>query len=340
MKTLLSPKFFFITVYVIYLQSLTLYAQTTAIPDPNFEQALINLGIDSDGIINGQVLTSDIENVLTLDVSAKGINNLTGIEGFAALEELDASYNNMANMANLDLGGNLNLKKLTLIDLYNLTSISLINNTQLEYLESIFNPNLSALDVTNNINLKELILGDDHQMSENNIIQSLDLSNNSLLEKLWITEMPSLEYINLKNNDHSLLTDLFIDCIIEGIDCGSPPCMEVDDISVIDFNVSPYNLWYANVIFSEDCMLSTSTFKSFQFFIFPNPVGETLFIQNIEETESFTALVYNLNGRLLYNQTLTPFQREIDIKLLSNGIYFLLIENKLGEKQTEKFVKK
>jgi len=36
-------------------------AQITLIPDPKFEQFLIDEGIDSDSVINGQVLTSDIE---------------------------------------------------------------------------------------------------------------------------------------------------------------------------------------------------------------------------------------------------------------------------------------
>lgn len=38
-------------------------AQVTLIPDPVFEQLLINLNIDSDGIVNGQLLTSDAQNI-------------------------------------------------------------------------------------------------------------------------------------------------------------------------------------------------------------------------------------------------------------------------------------
>ena len=41
-------------------------SQITLIPDADFEQALIDLGIDSDGMINGQVFTSDIENIISL----------------------------------------------------------------------------------------------------------------------------------------------------------------------------------------------------------------------------------------------------------------------------------
>ena len=59
------------------------HSQYTQIPDQGFEQALIDLGIDSDGEINGQVLTSDIENVEVLDFGSlrdAGFNNLIGLE--------------------------------------------------------------------------------------------------------------------------------------------------------------------------------------------------------------------------------------------------------------------
>lgn len=78
---------------LICFSSFALHAQMTSIPDPIFEQALIDLGIDSDGIINGQVLTSDIELVTTLDLDHRQINDLTGLEGFAALEILNANGN-------------------------------------------------------------------------------------------------------------------------------------------------------------------------------------------------------------------------------------------------------
>ena len=55
----------FITLIILVI-GLTAHSQTTAIPDPFFEQALIDLGIDSEGEVNGQVLTSDIENITEL----------------------------------------------------------------------------------------------------------------------------------------------------------------------------------------------------------------------------------------------------------------------------------
>jgi len=70
----------------------TAYSQYTQIPDQGFEQALIDLGIDSDGEINGRVLTSDIENVEVLDFGSlrdSGFNNLIGLEDFISLKTLN-----------------------------------------------------------------------------------------------------------------------------------------------------------------------------------------------------------------------------------------------------------
>ena len=44
------------------------FAQTTAIPDPNFELALISQAYDS-GPLDGQVLTSNINTIITIDIA-------------------------------------------------------------------------------------------------------------------------------------------------------------------------------------------------------------------------------------------------------------------------------
>ena len=66
------------------LFSVIAYAQNTAIPDANFEQALIDLGYDV-APINGLIPTANISSVTNLDVSGKSISNLTGIEAFTNL---------------------------------------------------------------------------------------------------------------------------------------------------------------------------------------------------------------------------------------------------------------
>ena len=89
---------------VILFSNLSI-AQTTAIPDPNFEQALINLGLDS-GPIDGVVLTANIDTVTELDVSWQNINNLTGIQDFSSLVVLDCRFNQLTS---LDITQNISL---------------------------------------------------------------------------------------------------------------------------------------------------------------------------------------------------------------------------------------
>lgn len=100
------PLFFFLA---LSLLSCKFYAQITNIPDPIFEQALIDLGIDSDGIVNEQVITSDVESVVILNLNHKGIQDITGLQDFAALEILDATGNELTT---LDIDNNIQLREL------------------------------------------------------------------------------------------------------------------------------------------------------------------------------------------------------------------------------------
>jgi len=82
-------KFIFFSLISIFSS----FSQSTLIPNVNFEQALINLNIDSDGL-NGSILNSDALQVNGhLNVSSKNITDLTGIEAFKNLESLDCSDN-------------------------------------------------------------------------------------------------------------------------------------------------------------------------------------------------------------------------------------------------------
>src|SRR5690554_6692288 len=154
-KTIISQFIIMKTLLYILLFSIgaSSFAQITYIPDSLFEQALIDLGIDSDGTINGQVLTSDIESVIVLDLDHRGIQDLTGLEDFAALEILD-------------------------VDGSQLTSLDVSNNIQLKELycssdSAGFNMMIASLYLSNNVNL-ELLYG------ENLIfLESLNVKNNN-----------------------------------------------------------------------------------------------------------------------------------------------------------------
>ena len=120
------------------------FSQTTLIPDPNFEQALIDLGYDSPPI-NGSVPTANISGVQTLEVSDKSITDLTGIEGFNSLTILNC-YDN--ELTSLDVSNNALLKVLNCA--YNqLTSLDVRNgnNSTITYFDSETNPDLTCIFV-------------------------------------------------------------------------------------------------------------------------------------------------------------------------------------------------
>lgn len=166
-------KKYFIIVLFFYLPLLgDAYGQITSIPDPNFERALIDLGIDSDGIINQQVLTADISVVTSLDVNSKDISDLTGIADFFDLTFLDCSNNQLSI---LDVSKNLNLKEL--ICIFNKITFLKVNGaTALETLKCEHN-NLPSLDVSKNLNLKVLHCSD-------NVLTNLNITGASSLTDL------------------------------------------------------------------------------------------------------------------------------------------------------------
>jgi type IX secretion system substrate protein len=97
------------------LTSTTTVTQTFVnIPDAIFEQVLIMQGIDTEGALDGKILTTDATAVTSLDVSFFAatsnmpslISDLTGIEGFTELTSLNCSGNKIRN---LDLHSNTKL---------------------------------------------------------------------------------------------------------------------------------------------------------------------------------------------------------------------------------------
>lgn len=239
-------------------------ARYTLIPDPNFEQALIDLNYDSEGTLDGRVLTSDISGRTALDVNTKAINDLTGIEAFVSLLSLDTSFNNLTsvNVSNatslntlelgdnaitsLDLSINTSLVRLG-ADSNTIASIDLSFNTQLEEL-SLYGNSLSTLVLTNNSLLKRLILTGNNlsaiDLSTNvaiefltisrNPLTSIDLESNVLLEELYINETQILE-LDLRLN--ILMTYLeATDGILTMLDIRNGPAAVFDFLSVVNNN--------------------------------------------------------------------------------------------------------
>ena len=195
---------------MIILLSNVGYGQNTLIPDSAFEQALIDAGIDTDGIIDGDVATADISGITTLNIVAKGITDLTGIEDFAALQTLNCGSN--VSLGTLNLSNNLNLYSLN-CGLCGLTSLTLPNtstlvfvncfNNSLTSLDVSGNPNLDTLDCNTNPNLGSIDVSSNTKLRtfycNNTGLTSLDVSQNTLLLLLHFGQN-NISTIDLSNN--------------------------------------------------------------------------------------------------------------------------------------------
>ena len=233
-----------------------LNAQTTYVPDDNFEQALIDLGYDS-GALDNYVPTANINTITSLDVHNKNINDLTGIEDFVGLTSLNCQINqltaiNVSNNTALEtLLCNNNL--LTALDVSNntalttlhcnsnqLTTIDVTQNTLLEYFYCDNNAIAGTLNVANNTALKYLYC-------YTNAITFLDLANNTALQNLYcennqigtldVSNSPSLTKficynnqlinVNIKNGNNTALLNVDFDVKTNS----NLTCVLVDDVT-------------------------------------------------------------------------------------------------------------
>lgn len=143
--------FYLVIYFLVSFMYKPLSAQITAIPDPNFETKLIALGVDTDGIVNGQILTADAtRSVLNLDNS--NISNLEGIEAFVNLYELRCAGNNLTH---LDLSSNVNMRNLYANN-NQLRELYLHRNSQSMSIVHCRNNNLLHLNLTSCGNIGSL----------------------------------------------------------------------------------------------------------------------------------------------------------------------------------------
>ena len=159
----------------------------TFIPDDNFEQALINLGYDN--ILDDSVNTLVIQAITTLDISGNNINDLTGIEDFISLTELECEQNNLTS---LNLSNN---TALTILKCWNnnLTSLDLSGNTDLTTLWCFYNQ-LTSLDLSG-ANALTVMRCDDNQLTS----LGLKNGNNTNITSFGALNNPNLTCISVDN---------------------------------------------------------------------------------------------------------------------------------------------
>ncbi|WP_341281167.1 leucine-rich repeat domain-containing protein [Paenibacillus sp. FSL H8-0537] len=183
------------------------------------------------------IQTSDVEQIVSLQLASQKYSSLKGIEHFTSLEELDCSYNNLME---LDISRNINLKKLN-CNKNEIHALNLTNNRKLEALDCGFN-RIQKLDVSHNAMLVKLdcywnILTElqvDHNanleqfncgynalfnlnLDQNKQLSRLDCGNNYLIA-LNVKECPSLLEIRC-NNNHLTELDVTRNSALQSLRC-------------------------------------------------------------------------------------------------------------------------
>ena len=148
----------------------------TLIPDPVFEQLLVDLSIDNE--VDGAVRTSAVENVTELVLNDKGITDVTGIASFKNLYNLWLNDNELES---LNVSQNTKLKFVYAVN-NNISSLSVSSLPELEKI-GMGNNNLTTINVDNNLNLQIL------EVSGNDI-SNIKVANNTALTTLDVRDNP------------------------------------------------------------------------------------------------------------------------------------------------------
>jgi len=311
---------------IVFLLVVTVIsAQITYIPDYYFEVYLVATGIDTDGEINGQVLTADIAEVTQLPlITNHEITDLTGIEDFESLEILDLYK---MDLLEIDLSHNLNIRHLNISDV-SLVSLDISANVNLDifflalnYSEGDYTSPITEIDVSNNTLLHAFRVS-------NTLITEIDVSNNINLQVLFIENTQALTTLNINNSNNLELT------LVEIEDNPNLTCLQVDDPeAVIEGVVPPYDSWFIEnnplLTITDDCNLGIGDITlNNHIKLYPNPVIEVLNIENNSSYSINKLQIYDVLGRLvLQEKNLTG---QIDVSNLASGLLFVHLETDGG----------
>lgn len=282
---------------VITNTATTTVSAVTNIPDDNFEQALIDLNLDT--VLDDEVFTNDVNVVTTLNVSGKSISDLTGIEDFSALENLNFTNN--------------------LVE-----SVNISNNTALEILNCAGNL-LTSLDISVNTALNSV-------QCSNNSITNLDASANTALTYFQCADN-QLTDLNIKNGNNTNIIGMSFNA------SNNPnlTCIEVDNATWSSANWTNIDTASTFVNNSAECTaLSTEKFDKNTFAIYPNPVVENLTINSLNNG---TFKLYNIRGKILKKGKIEKGNNLLQLHKFATGIYFLKFTSTKNKEFVSKIIK-
>lgn len=298
--------FYPLAIAVTLLSAQHISAQTTSIPDPKFEQELINLGIDSDGIINGQIATADAEAITELVIAPQPevypddyINNITGIEAFINLEKLtigstlieSLNVSTMPGLKHLDCNGNM----------------------------------LTQLDVSENPLLEYLYISSAGDVYPLNDFSEIDLSHNPNIK--YLLADGGLNYINLKNGNNNPDMQIIIGYPFP-VEQTLSVCIEIDDEDLAQAGQYPYSEWNVHgysmtYSYTELCTMGVKNNSTLKAEIYPNPATDVLHL-GMGNTVADNVKLLDVSGRLV-REFNTPHDNTINVSGLDKGVYMVVV---------------
>jgi len=312
-------------------------AQNVNIVDANFKNYLIaNPLINTNGDSEIQITEANSFSG-QIDCSSLNISNLTGIEAFVNLTQLNCAYNQLTN---LNLNSNIEITHLTcshnmlsdldvsnhfkLAHLYcnnnQITNLNVSNDTLLGQV-SCSNNLLTNLDVSSNRSLWLLFC-------LSNQLNSLDLSHNPHLYGFKCNNN-QLSSLNLHNGNNSIINSVNFDIR------NNPPlyCIEVDNAI---FSTSNWTNIDSTMHFSENCSASINQLQNSisPVLIYPNPNNGTFNINYNQKHDGKAFLnIFTLAGKKIYSIELVNPIHHCEIELNSGTyIYEYVTERNLWKK--------
>ncbi|WP_333876180.1 T9SS type A sorting domain-containing protein [Flavobacterium sp.] len=349
----------------------TLIAQNLSIPDSNFKNKLLaadvtnaiakdnmgnNMRIDTNN--DGEIQLAEALLVYQLRLMSSNITDLTGIENFTNLINLNCEINQISS---LDVNSLTNLQsfgcsnnQLTTLDVSNLNNLYFFTcrYNQLISLNLGTISSLGAMDCGNNqltsLNLSHAVALESLQCS-NNLLTTLDLSGLTAITYLFCSgnqlnildasEQSSLQLLNCNNN---LLTYLNIkNGSIEDPSSsfsGNPDltyvCADSNQITDIQNLATAYG--YTNCTVDSSCLLNVAQQESQMLVFYPNPVDNVLNFE-LKDSSVKSIEIYNLLGQMLI--AISDAENTIDLSDLQSGTYLIKVNTAKGT-ATSKFSKK